>query len=754
MSKLTDLIRKQFPGDYDDLSDSDLEKMWHAKYPKDIEFNGPTPPPEKQPSDVSLSLSSKPTTPKETPEPNLWQKANTPLFTAENALSPAMRAALEIQPQPSVTESFSDKAARYLENATRYGVGKMLGFGQTMSSPLALGLGITTLGSSAAETAGMPYLAKTLEAPSRIAGAGMMGHGLYNIGQGNIAGGIAETGLGALGVKSNLGDVGATLERAGATIPEIGAPLEPVGVPTLASSKFQQALEGSNFGKTKAEWDASLAQQRAQRFGEMEKVSTPGLAGHQERAAILAGGYSKPGFEGILMDQNDVNQLINEIQGNTGLDTPEKFRAETAIVKALQGELLQNNEINLLSKVWGPEFGRSLSNKFSVGGRPVSWLAQGVDATKSLVTAGHFSAPLRNALMLAHRGEFWSSMNEMLQSFVNEGNAARINSAIKSLPDYELMQRTRLAITDLTPTNVEDALRSRITEKIPVYGKYWIKPGNRAYMTYLNTVRASTFQNLVDSYAAIAERLPDPQLRLEANPRTNMVFAQELSDYVNNATGRGSLGKFESSANALNMFFMSPRMQAARVQMVKQLFAGSTPPQVRKEVIKSIAMLLSAGTALGGLAMMSGFGDVSANPTSADFGKIKVHDSETRLDPWEGNQQYIVALAKQIMGGSTSTRGSGERFRRFGYPGSQTRLESAEDFVMNHAAPPWKVAYDWGKSKMSHGQSTFDMNKEAAGMVMPIVAQQLMELSQENPQLLPLAIPGSLGMGVQTYTSR
>ena len=694
------------------------------------------PAPAKQPSDVSLSIGS------------VVQKALEPTIK----LTPEMQKALEYETQPSVTESFSDKMARYGENLGRFGLNSMLG----LSSPASLGLGALTFGSSAAETAGLPNLARGLQVPGRLASAGMAGKGLYDVGQGNVIPGAMETGLGILGMKSNLGPVGTTLEQAGATVPPNVPSTTVVAEPTLASSKLMQALEDSNIGKVKGDWEAQLAQERAKRFATAEAVKTTGMAGLEEMKGAMSGAMNKPGFTPIQLTQVDVDQLANEILGNTSLSTPEKIRAGIALNKVLSGQLPQNNEIDLLGRVWGRQFSQKLMEARPWTRKGFGLIGQAVDATKSLVTAGHFSAPFRNAALMVHRPEFWSSFQEMFQAFGSEENAARISAATKTLPDYELMKNVGLSITDLTEplSTREDLIRSRITEKIPLYGKYWIKPGNRAYMTYLNTIRASVMQDLINDYASIAEKLEDPKLRLEANPRTNLVFAKQLADYVNAATGRGSLGTFEKYSNELNTFFMSPRMQAARIQMFKTLVSPNTLPQVRKEALKSAAALMAAGLSINGLARFGG-GQVNGEPTSADFGKAKI--GETRVDPWAGNQQYIVAMARQtpyIGGGTTSTRTG--KFTQFGKKfGSPTRLDSISDFVANHASPPVKVAYDLLNARgLRGGQSTFDMGKEAAGMTMPIVAQQVYELSKENPQLLPLVIPGSFGMGIQTYSPR
>jgi hypothetical protein len=765
MSKLTDLIKAKYPGAYDGYSDDEIDKAWLAKYPdsqdyKDLagqpsDIGQPTAQPtdKKQPSDISLSIGG----------PNIFQKAITPILNQENMLTPEMRAALEYKTEPSVTESFSDKMARYGENAGRFVTNKMLGFTSGMSSPLALGLSALSGGSSIAETTGMPNLATALEAPGRLASAGMMGYGLHQIGQGDILPGIATTGLGALGMKSNVGRLGTTLEQAGATIPELGAISQiPEAEPTLASTKLMQALEQSNLGKVKGEWESQLAQERARRFATAEAVTTPGMAGLNEMKGAMSGDYGKPGFAPIQMSQVDTDQLANEIMGNTALSTPEKIRAGVALNKVLNGVIPQNNEIDLLGRVWGRNMVRSLMNRVSGGRQAASLLAQGVDATKSLVTAGHFSAPFRNAVMLAHRGEFWSAFNEMFQAWGSPENALRLNEAIKTLPDYELMKNVGTAITDLKGplTNREDELRSRIAERIPVYGKYFVKPGNRAYQSFLNTVRASTMQNLITHYADIAESLQrigavTPQEAMELNPRTNLVLAQELAEYVNSASGRGSLGTFEKNANGLNMFFMSPRMQAARIQMVKLALGWNTLPQVRKEALKSMATLLSAGLLINGLGYMGG-AQITKDPNSADFGKVKI--GNVRLDPWAGNQQYVVALARQTPfvgrgGGVTST--TTNRFTPFGKYGGPTRFSSIADFVVNHASPPAKVAYDLLNAKLDKtGQSRFDMGKEAAGMTMPIIGQQIYELSKENPQLLPLAVPSTFGLGVERYGSR
>lgn len=374
-----------------------------------------------------------------------------------------------------------------------------------------------------------------------------------------------------------------------------------------------------------------------------------------------------------------------------------------------------------------------------------------IDLTKSLVTAGHFSAPFRQgAMLLSHPSDWANAVGKMFQGAMSEDRMNLINQKITEMPSHQWAKKSGVAFTNLgdAPTLREDAIRSRLAESIPGYGKF-VRLGNRAFNTFTNALRANVAETLYNDAKDAAKNLTGEDL-IKANPDTNLNLSKQLAGFVNAGSGRGSLGSLEKYADGLNTIMFSPRLQASRLEIIKNILSPNTVPQVRKESIKSLLALASLGMTVNGLAKFGG-GQTSLDPTSADFGKARI--GNVRIDPWEGYQQYAV-LASRLLSGkyTSSTTGKTSSLGLFGKP---TGMNMLEDFAANKTTPPLKFAYDMLNAKNIHGQSSFSIGSEMASQIAPIIAQQVYEVAKENPELLPLTIPaGSIGLGVSAYGTK
>ena len=422
-----------------------------------------------------------------------------------------------------------------------------------------------------------------------------------------------------------------------------------------------------------------------------------------------------------------------------------------------------------------------------------SMLAEAANFPRTVMASEDMSAPLRQGFGLIHKKGFWKAIPDMVKSWGSEAayNAsqaaiaekplfkARVDAEGKALPSFA--EDAGLKLTDLTDlTKREESMMSSWAEKVP-----GVRPSNRSYTTFLNKLRADTFESLINDGKVFG-----------ANGEVNIPLAREIANFVNTATGRGSLGKLENSAVALNTFFFAPRLIASRLQMLNPVYYTTAHPFVRKEALKSLFAIAATGNVVGQLAKMSGLGTVETNPNSADYGKIKI--GNTRIDPYAGFQQYIVA-ANRIMrpeglkvghetntgvvpidmttgmaasGGSqikSSTSNNVNKFSeaKFGRP---TRKDTLERLAVSKLNPILGFVYDMLKGKDFEGQP-FNLPEEVATRFVPLFLQDLKTLVTENPNLipdfnkkglgmgfdklhpenLPLAIPGFFGMGTQQY---
>jgi hypothetical protein len=430
-----------------------------------------------------------------------------------------------------------------------------------------------------------------------------------------------------------------------------------------------------------------------------------------------------------------------------------------------------------------------------------SIVAEVFNLPRGIMASWDLSAPLRQGLPLIHKKEFWTALNPMMKSWASEEGFQASQAAIAERPLFKkrfddlgnklpsFADDAGLKLTDLTDLSKrEEAIMSTWAEKVPV-----VRASNRAYTAFLNNLRADVFENLIKNADILG-----------SNTKGNLPLARALADFVNTASGRGKLsvdipdrfqklfgGKtelsLESSAVLLNTGLFAPRLIASRVKILNPAYYIMATPMVRKEALKSLFAITAVGNSVLQLAKMAG-AEVETDPNNSDFGKAKI--GNTRLDPWAGFQQYVVAanrlirptfarvpgleegtdtgavpldLATGFMGKGGQTVSSSTSGRKYDLwnerpgPFDPSPATIATRFLRGKTHPV--INFGWalltGKKEMSGQKMNFKtmnpMENAIAQRFIPILMQDVYQLAKESPELLPLAIPAALGMGVQTY---
>ena len=314
-----------------------------------------------------------------------------------------------------------------------------------------------------------------------------------------------------------------------------------------------------------------------------------------------------------------------------------------------------------------------------------------------------------------------------------------------------ILERMGVHLADII--DKEETIRSSLAERIPIYGKM-VAANNRSYIAWINQARLGAARNFY-------EAMPD---------KNNEVALKQLGDAVNAFTGRGKLtlglpestsyfGKrysipgggnelsLEKYAKPLADIFWAPKLMASRMQALNPVNYLALEPQVRKEYLK--AALRSAGTwaTLAGLAKLSGI-QVSLDPTSSDFGKIKI--GNTRLDPAGGFQQWIVLNTRLATGESTSsTSGKTSELGHAKGPYDPTYGSVIGGFLANKLTPRLKQLYDAAYASKSRPYHIIERELQ---QWLPMISGDLIQIGKEQPELLPMLAPViSAGIGAQTY---
>lgn len=505
-------------------------------------------------------------------------------------------------------------------------------------------------------------------------------------------------------------------------------------VPQTPQQKLVSALKGSR--PIRKEQEALYTAEKGKRIAEATSSTKTGEEWAKEYMSALKGEYPKVEYTGPKLEQADIDSLLNDIKTSPKLTNWEKPRAITGLSKIVSGSSVpQDNELAVLQRAFGPEVAQlAKSNMTTIDRKLPNALSEAVNLPKSLQASMDLSAPFRQGIGLIHRGEWWRAWDDMVKSFGSENMFNAVQEGIRTSPHFELSQEAGLALTDLTHlSSREEQFMSNWAERIPVIGR-GVRASNRAYVGFLNKLRSDTFNNLVDSAIAAGR-----------NPKEDLSLAHELAGYVNTATGRGNLGSLERYATGLNNALFSPRFIKSRIDMLNPATYIKADPLVRKEYLKSALAITSMGTTMGQLARMAG-AEVSGEPTSADFGKIKI--GNTRIDPFGGFQQYFTLLYR-LASNSTTSSTTGKSYELGSKFGRSTSKDILEQFAINKAAPIPHFVYQWLNQTKKR---PFDLTPEVARLFAPMMIQDIVDVAKDNPALLPITIPASAtGFGVQSY---
>lgn len=495
----------------------------------------------------------------------------------------------------------------------------------------------------------------------------------------------------------------------------------------------------------RGEQEILYTKERGARLAKLMAVrkKTTGEAGYYAELGQLKGELPKVEFESIRskISQTDIDNLFNKVRDSVHLTEFEKITARGGLVKMFGeygGRVPTKGELTLLEQVFPLEFietvmgKRPLWTKIKEAGWQLANVPRAVMASFDLSFGGRqgaFAAP-------RYRKEFFNSWRKQFRIFGSEKAYRASREALTKHPDFMFAKESKISFTELGKimTQREEMFMSQWAEKIPLVGK-GIRASSRAYTSFANEFRLDIFSRMVKD----AETL-------DFNPRKNPYLARQIADFVNNATGRGSLGSFETAAVALNAIFFSPRLNMARMRLLNPVYYIKQPKFVRTQALKTV--LTASGTAVTilTLAKLAGV-EAGTNPLSADFGKIKIRN--TRLDILAGFGQFMRAGAQLIMGKTISTVTGKETILGEGYK-PRTRLDIFLQQVEYKESPIASFATTLLKGKDFAGKDV-SIPKEVGRRFVPMVIADMVELVKEDPQLLPLSIPAVFGMGLQTY---
>lgn len=467
-----------------------------------------------------------------------------------------------------------------------------------------------------------------------------------------------------------------------------------------------------------------------------------GQAGYHAALRELKGELPKLKFGALegQMDQQMVDNLFTHIQRREDLRPYEKLNAQRALTGALEGKVPTRSDIRMLARVFGPDTAAQIQQSVTFWAKAKHVGLNVLNIPRSLKSSFDLSAPFRQGLVLGarHPRMFAREFGPMLKSFRSESAYRDVMDDIASRTSFDAMTKAKLALTDLEGlTNREEMFMSNYAEHIPIAGR-GVRASGRGYVAFLNKFRADAFDHYLDVAEAQGRDIEDPAL------------LNSIANWVNHATGRGSIKSLEGAMVPLNSLLFSPRLIASRVNLLfNPGYYAKLDPFARKQAIRGMTQLAGAVSLTLWLAKLAG-ADVGLDPRSADFAKIRV--GNTRIDVAGGFQQYMVA-AYRLAKGETVSSTTGQVTQLEGGFLKPSRADIAQRFGEQKLGPVPAYVNSWAKNETFAGP--FDPVKDTARLFVPLGAESTVDTYRESGPAPAAAtgVLGSIGFGLQTYES-
>lgn len=361
-----------------------------------------------------------------------------------------------------------------------------------------------------------------------------------------------------------------------------------------------------------------------------------------------------------------------------------------------------------------------------------------LNTARAAMTSFDLSAVLRQGgfVALGHPIRAAKVFPAMFKAMMSEKGQFEVNQEIQSRPRAEEYRASKLHLndpSDLTLSKMEEAYMSRWAHKIP-----GIAHSERAYTTFLNKLRADSFDAMAESVVGGRKLTPEE--------------GKAIANFVNVATGRGNLASVSGASVNLNTAFFSPRYVVSRFELLagQPLYHGTAGTRIA--VAKEYARFLAGIGVIYALSQAAG-AKVESDPRSADFGKLRF--GNTRVDPLAGLSQATV-LVSRIASGETKTPSGVKKIRGPKIPfGQPDTADVSGRFLRTKLSPVFGTAVDLSSGTDVMGQPVTP-ESAAQRMLVPLSFGDVYNALQDQgiPKGAAISLLALFGMSVQTYQDK
>ena len=364
---------------------------------------------------------------------------------------------------------------------------------------------------------------------------------------------------------------------------------------------------------------------------------------------------------------------------------------------------------------------------------------EGLNLPRAILSSMDVSAVLRQGGFITFGNPVRAAKNlgAMFRALASENQARLIEQEILSRPNAPLYRAAKLYLAetgDVRLSAQEEAIMSELANRIPGIGA-----SNRAYVTFLNKLRADSFDAMIGT---LTRGGTPTKAELEA-----------IANFVNVATGRGNMGSHATAATTLATIFFSPRLMLSRFQILagQPLYGGSA--RTRTMIAKEYGKTLAGIAVVMALASLAG-ADIEDDPRSSDFGKLRF--GNTRLDPLFGLAQVSVLMSRLVTGKSKGSSGKIVPIRGDKVPfGTGGSAEVIGRFLRTKLSPVVGTGVDISAGRNVVGEK-IGPKEVAQNTLIPLGFRDIADVMKEHGVAggTALTLLSMFGVGMQHYEER
>ena len=342
---------------------------------------------------------------------------------------------------------------------------------------------------------------------------------------------------------------------------------------------------------------------------------------------------------------------------------------------------------------------------------------------------------------------FFLSNKAIIDTFRGKPVMDLLQAQIVSDPDYDLMRKAGIATA-----TAEEEFPTSWPSKIPIIGKIF-EASENAFTFSAYYMRYKTAKALFEV------------ARSQGVDVSNKTELRNMGKFVNSLTARGDWGQKSDKPGFINAVIWSPKMIKANLDVLILHPTGldfsrkdDASAFAQKQAIESLFRIIAGQAMVLGIAsMVLGDDSVEWDPSSANFGKIRV--GNTRFDISGGMGAFIVLAARLlpflVPGWDPMFKSSVTNVKKKiekGY-GKRTGMDILLDFLLNKTAPAASVVRDMFRGETFGGGDPYDPKEIVKGVGIPITVQTVPELLEdpESAPFLASIILEAYGVGAQNY---